>query len=234
MEARARATEVSVPGDLATFAAHAGAAHTLASTVASLATTTSSTSALRPPRCLFTSADASLSRWWCDRCEQMTCAASLPAAAPSACELTVPGVLNPLPPALGPPPGVDTPLSPRVLGFTPAPATRTVAIQRAPAASSAAHSSPSSFIDGRLLTEELSHAKETRPATASGRDAMADLPRGSPARRNRTPAAAPRVAREDAGDSARVSVMSRRYGTSVSAGRPSGSAAAMAASAFAA
>ena len=64
----------------------------------------------RRRRCPFANAAASSSRWRCDRCAQTTCAASFPAAAPSACELTVPGVLNPLPPALGPPPGVDTPL----------------------------------------------------------------------------------------------------------------------------
>ena len=63
---------------------------------------------------------------------------------------------------------------------------------------------------------------------------MADLARGSPARRNSAPAAAPLAAAEDARDSARVSRASRRNGTSVSAGRPSGSADAMAARAFAA
>ena len=97
----------------------------MASVAATLAVTTSSasrfpfplTSSRRSPfwprrrrRCPFTNAAASSSRWRCDRCAQTTCAASFPAAAPSACELTVPGVLNPLPPALGPPPGVDTPL----------------------------------------------------------------------------------------------------------------------------
>ena len=78
-----------------------------------------------------------------------------------------------------------------------------------------------------------SHIRETSSATASGRDAMADLARGSPARRNSAPAAAPLAAAEDARDSRGQQGIEEER-TSVSAGRPSGSADAMAARAFAA